>query len=108
VVVAEVAGLGLEPNRWEWYSQWQGKKKRGLAMSATVTLAEAQAKLPELIGSLEPGQEIVITEDQRPVAKLIGERKPARQRPGPGLCRAMLRIVHDDDDHLNDFAEYMP
>jgi antitoxin (DNA-binding transcriptional repressor) of toxin-antitoxin stability system len=38
-------------------------------MAATVTLEEAQAHLPELIGKLAPGEELIITQDQQPVAK---------------------------------------
>ena len=39
------------------------------AMS-TITLQEAQARLSELIHRLTPGDEVVITEDNQPVAKL--------------------------------------
>jgi len=78
-------------------------------MSATVTLEEAQARLKELIGKLAPGEEVVITQDDKPVAKLVGESplKPGL-RPPPGLGRGMITIVSDDDEHLTDFAEYMP
>jgi hypothetical protein len=30
-------------------------------------------------------------------------RKPRQ----PGTCRGLLMIVSDDDEHLEDFAEYM-
>jgi prevent-host-death family protein len=75
---------------------------------ASVTIQEAQANLPELIHQLTPGEELVITEHCRPVAKLVSEKQPAGQRPGPGLCKGMITIVADDDEHLRDFAEYMP
>jgi prevent-host-death family protein len=74
---------------------------------ATVTIQEAQAKLAELIHKLMPGDEVVITENNQPVAKLVSE-KPAVQRPPPGLCKEMITIVADDDEHLKDFADYMP
>ena len=74
----------------------------------TVTIQEAQAKLPDLIRNLSPGDEVVITENNQPVAKLVSEKPPVRERPGPGLCKGMMTIVADDDEHLNDFAEYMP
>jgi antitoxin (DNA-binding transcriptional repressor) of toxin-antitoxin stability system len=73
----------------------------------TVTLAEAQAKLPDLIHDLSTGDEVVITEGDQVVARIVGERRPLRQRPGPGLCKGMMTIVADDDEHLKDFAEYM-
>lgn len=77
-------------------------------MSATITIEEAQSNLKELVGKLANGDEIVITDNQRRVARLIGERTPPSQRPGPGLCIGMITIVADDEEHLKDFAEYMP
>ena len=40
---------------------------------STVTIEEAQARLPELIDRLAPGEELVITRGKQPVAKLIGQ-----------------------------------
>jgi len=77
---------------------------------ATVTLQEAQAKLPDLIHQLMPGEELVITEDNRPVAKLVSElpKQKSGLRPPPGLGKGFITIVSEDDEHLKDFAEYMP
>jgi prevent-host-death family protein len=75
---------------------------------AMVTIQEAQAKLAELIHKLTPGEEVVITENNRPVAKLVSGKPAVSQRPQPGLCKGMITIVVDDDEHLKDFAEYMP
>jgi antitoxin (DNA-binding transcriptional repressor) of toxin-antitoxin stability system len=36
----------------------------------TVTLGEAQARLTELIGQLQPGEEMIITEQGQPLAKV--------------------------------------
>jgi antitoxin (DNA-binding transcriptional repressor) of toxin-antitoxin stability system len=36
-----------------------------------VSLQEAQAKLPELIYNLKPGEELLITDNNLPLAKLI-------------------------------------
>lgn len=73
-----------------------------------ISLKKAQAELPELIYNLKPGQELLITDKDRPVAKLIGQTATQLQRPGPGLCKGMITIVADDEEHLQDFAEYMP
>jgi antitoxin (DNA-binding transcriptional repressor) of toxin-antitoxin stability system len=74
----------------------------------TVTIEEAQARLPELIGGLSKGEELTVTQGGRVVARIVGERAEGRQRPGPGLGKGMLTVVADDDEHLRDFAEYMP
>lgn len=65
-----------------------------------LTLEEVQAHLPEIIDRLRPGESLVITRDDRPVATLVGERPdPAvLPRPGPGLCRgAVVYMAHDFD-----------
>jgi prevent-host-death family protein len=77
---------------------------------ATVTIQEAQAKLPDLIHNLSPGDEVVITENNQPVAKLVSELPKPKPglRPPPGLGKGFITIVSDDEEHLKDFAEYMP
>jgi len=79
----------------------------------TLTVEEAQTRLPELVRNLLPGDEVAITADERTVARLVGPVATTSpptdwQRPGPGLLKGMLTIVSEDDDHLKDFAEYMP
>ena len=76
-------------------------------MSATVTLEEAQAHLPELIANLVPGEEVVIIQDEQPVAKLIGQRAAVRQPRQPGSAKGKLIILSEDEEHLEDFKEYM-
>ncbi|HXE55805.1 MAG TPA: hypothetical protein VN541_22465 [Tepidisphaeraceae bacterium] len=76
-------------------------------MSHQVSIEQAAARLEELVGSLGPDDEIVLTRDSRPVAKIIPSRAGPRQRR-PGSCKGMLVIREDDDEHLNDFKDYMP
>ncbi len=71
-----------------------------------LTVNEVQARLPQIIDELGPGEEIVITRGNRPVARLTAELPVGV--PVPGRCKGMLTIVSDDDEHLRDFAEYMP
>ena len=73
---------------------------------STLTIAEVQLRLPEIIDELDPGEELVITRDDRPVARLVGEASPRKPRKA-GNCQGMIAVVSDDDDHLKDFAEYM-
>ena len=72
-----------------------------------VTVPEAQANLPEIVENLRPGEEVVITMNQQPVAKLI-PFSAARPEPIFGSCRGKLIIVAEDEEHLEDFSEYMP
>jgi antitoxin (DNA-binding transcriptional repressor) of toxin-antitoxin stability system len=65
----------------------------------TVTLEEAQSHLSEIIDKLAPGEEVMLTRDDKPVARIIA---------GPGRSEGMLTVISEDDDHLKDFAEYMP
>ena len=75
---------------------------------ATVTLEEAQAQLPKLIEKLRPGEEIVITRDQQPVARLVAEGKPERPRRQLGTLKgSVLYMAPDFDAPLEDFKEYM-
>jgi antitoxin (DNA-binding transcriptional repressor) of toxin-antitoxin stability system len=77
---------------------------------AMVTIQEAQATLPDLIHKLTPGEEVVITENNQPVTKLVCETPKLKSglRPPPGLGKGCITIISDDDEHLRDFAEYMP
>jgi antitoxin (DNA-binding transcriptional repressor) of toxin-antitoxin stability system len=77
-------------------------------METNVSIEEAQARLREIIARLHPDQEVIITDNEQPVAKLVGGRMQRARRPGPGLCKGMLTIVRNDDEHLQDFREYMP
>ena len=79
-------------------------------MSTTITLEEAQVSLSELIHRMAPGEEVVITENQQPVAKLVSEqpKQQGEKRPGPGLGKGMITFIADDfDAPLEDMKEYM-
>ncbi len=75
---------------------------------STVTIEEAQAKLVEIIDNLVPGEELIITRDNQPVAKLVGQQRSLRKPRQPGSAKGKLVILADDDEHLEDFKEYMP
>ncbi len=77
-------------------------------MPAAVTVEEAQAKLKELIGTLAPGEEIILTENQKPVAKLVGQPTARLPRPAPGQGKgSVLYMAPDFDEPLEEFREYM-
>jgi antitoxin (DNA-binding transcriptional repressor) of toxin-antitoxin stability system len=76
-------------------------------MMSTITIEEAQANLPEIIDKLTPGGELIITRNDQPVAKLVGQRRPVRKPRQPGSAKGKLIILAEDDEHLEDFKEYM-
>jgi len=75
-------------------------------MSITLTLEEAHAKLSELIATFTPGDEVIMTQDAKPVAALRQITK-AQPRPQFGNCRGMLTVVREDKEHGADFTESM-
>ena len=76
---------------------------------STVTIELAQAQLSELIENLRPGEEILITRDQHPVARLIGAQKSQPKTPRQlGTLKGTVRYMAPDfDAPLDDFKEYM-
>jgi prevent-host-death family protein len=73
-----------------------------------VTIEEAQAKLSELIDKLTPGEEVVITRNEQPIARLVGEPRRVRKPRQPGSAKDKILYMADDfDAPLEDFKEYM-
>jgi antitoxin (DNA-binding transcriptional repressor) of toxin-antitoxin stability system len=76
---------------------------------ATMTILEAQAELMNVIHRLAPGDEVVITENDLPVARLVPTTPIAPKKPRqPGTLRGtVLYMAPDFDAPLDDFKEYM-
>jgi antitoxin (DNA-binding transcriptional repressor) of toxin-antitoxin stability system len=77
-------------------------------MQTTIAVEDIKVSLPEFLDSLTPGDEVILTRNQEPVAKLISEKLAQRKPRVPGLGKGIITIISDDEDHLKDFAEYMP
>ncbi len=83
----------------------------------TISLHEAQASLVDLVHGLVPGQVLTITENDRPVARLvpvptIQQRLPRPRPPVTGVPKAGQyegRLVVPDDfkEPLEELREYM-
>ena len=73
----------------------------------TATVEDVQARLVELLAQLGPDDEVVILSNGKPIAKLVPPGPP-RGVPMAGRGKGKLIINQDDDEHLHDFAEYMP
>lgn len=76
-------------------------------MSQTISIEKASAGLADLVHSLGPNDEIILTENDLAVARIVPSTVAALPRV-PGLMKGKLVIVDDDDAHLEDFKEYMP
>jgi antitoxin (DNA-binding transcriptional repressor) of toxin-antitoxin stability system len=76
-------------------------------MMPTVTIEEAQTKLPDLIYSLLHGEELVITEKDQSIATL--RRSPRTSWPcQPGSAKGKNHwLAEDFDAPLEDFNEHI-
>jgi antitoxin (DNA-binding transcriptional repressor) of toxin-antitoxin stability system len=68
-------------------------ERRRTSMQTTMAVEDIKVTLPELLDKLTPGDEVILTRNHKPVAKLVSEApKPAlQQRPSPGLCKKQKR-----------------
>jgi antitoxin (DNA-binding transcriptional repressor) of toxin-antitoxin stability system len=75
-------------------------------MSLTISIEQASAQLSGLVRALGPNDEIVLTDNDKPVARIVPNGvNPKRV---PGAWKGMLTVVKEDDSHLDDFRKYMP
>ena len=77
-------------------------------MSHTIPIEEASAQLTGLVRSLRPGDEIVLTDNNQPIARIVPSQSPPLAKRQAGVWKGMLTIVKEDDEHLDDFKDYMP
>jgi len=74
---------------------------------STITIQEAQARLSDLIHRLTPGDELVITENNQPVAKLARTEAKKQWPCKAGSAKGKIQIAPDFDEPLEEFKEYM-
>lgn len=72
----------------------------------TISVAEAQTKLADLIHGLAPGDEVLLTENERPVARIVPVARANERRCGT-LRGTVLYMAPDFDAPLEEFKEYM-
>jgi antitoxin (DNA-binding transcriptional repressor) of toxin-antitoxin stability system len=70
----------------------------------TATIEDIQARLPEILNALAPGDEVVITRDRAPVDRLVAPSELPKGVPLFGRAKGMLIVLSEDDDHLKDPA----
>ena len=74
-------------------------------MAHIIPVEQAAAKLSALIHSLGVDEEIVLTENNLPVASLRPRTGNRGRRAGN--CKGLLTLKREDDGHLRDFGEYI-
>ena len=70
-----------------------------------VNLAEAKARLSELIDAALAGEEVVLARRGKPLVRLQVVRE-GRVKPESGRFKGRIRISDDFDAPLEDFREY--
>jgi antitoxin (DNA-binding transcriptional repressor) of toxin-antitoxin stability system len=77
-------------------------------MVLTLTPAEAVQKLEELLPAMRAGDEITVSSGSGPVTKIVlSEAKAKPRRRQGGSAKGTLHIIKEDDEHLQDFKDYM-
>lgn len=75
----------------------------------TIPLEQAEGRLSEIIGKLSPGEEIVLSRDDKPVATLRAIAATPREPPRFGILKGtILHIAPDFDDIPEGFEDYLP
>jgi len=71
-----------------------------------IDLEKAKAQISSLLQTALEGEEIIITQNEQPVLKLvpISAVKPRRQS---GSAKGLITMSDNFDEPLEDFAEYM-
>src|ERR1700712_2499038 len=64
-------------------------------MSHTITAEQAAGQLGELVRGLAPGDEIVLTDNDQPIARIVPSRPVAKRVAG--AWKGRLTIVSDDE-----------
>jgi antitoxin (DNA-binding transcriptional repressor) of toxin-antitoxin stability system len=77
------------------------QKGGGLMITRTVDVAEAQSQLPALIELALAGNEVVIAEGDKPLARLVPVARLRNKRVA-GLNRGTIWVSEDFDDPLPD------
>ena len=66
-------------------------------------ISQAKSKLANLLDLAIEGEEIIITENDQPIAKISPIKKPLKR----GSAKGKVWMSEDFDEPLSDFDEYM-
>ncbi len=73
---------------------------------ASLSVLEAQANLPTIVHRLAPGEEVILTENDQPIAKLVATAVQPRPTPRLGTQRGSVLSMKHFDDPLEEFEDY--
>lgn len=76
----------------------------GRSRTKQFNIAEAKARLSDLVRRALAGEDVVIAKDNRPLVKLVPVGRPAARQPGS--AKGQITIAPDFDAPLDDFADY--
>ena len=77
-------------------------------MQTTMAVEDIKLTLPELLDTLTPGDEVILTRNHQPVAKLVSETPKPGLRPPPGLgVGSIVYLAPDFDEPLDEMKEFM-
>ncbi|MFM8307502.1 MAG: type II toxin-antitoxin system Phd/YefM family antitoxin [Microcystis aeruginosa] len=71
-----------------------------------IDINQAQTQLESLLQSALKGDEIIITQNDQPVLKLVRLTPPPKLRQS-GSAKGLIWMSPDFDEPLEDFSEYM-
>lgn len=71
----------------------------------SIDVAEATLRFAELLQRVQAGEEVVLTQENEPVARLVPAAASSR-KPKFGAARGLLTVADDFDEPLDDFAPY--
>jgi antitoxin (DNA-binding transcriptional repressor) of toxin-antitoxin stability system len=74
----------------------------------TITVQEAQSHLAEIIDKLTPGEEVVLTRDDKAIATIRASAPPPRKPRQPGTLKGTVLYMAPDFDAIPEgFEEYV-
>jgi antitoxin (DNA-binding transcriptional repressor) of toxin-antitoxin stability system len=71
-----------------------------------IDINQAQTQLESLLQSALRGDEIIITQNDQPVLKLVRLTPPSKRRQS-GSAKGLIWISDDFDQPLQDFSDYI-
>ncbi|WP_013325605.1 type II toxin-antitoxin system Phd/YefM family antitoxin [Gloeothece verrucosa] len=72
----------------------------------TIDINQAILELSELIEIVGQGEEIIITKNNQPMAKLVSLESVAIRSPLFGSDKGLISLSDDFDEPLDDFKDY--